>query len=61
MLHHLPVVALQDRLFGEVKALRHRGLAALAEVLGLGSSGQPRQHWSLPDPDRLASHEKPQG
>jgi RNA polymerase sigma factor (sigma-70 family) len=46
---------------GQVKALRHRGLAALAEVLGLRSSGQPQQHWSLPDPDHLAGQEKPQG
>jgi RNA polymerase sigma factor (sigma-70 family) len=46
---------------GAVKALRHRGLASLAGVLGLQSSGQPQEHPSLLDPDHLASQEGHQG
>jgi|Tabmets5t2r1_1033131.scaffolds.fasta_scaffold00572_5 RNA polymerase sigma factor (sigma-70 family) len=45
---------------GEVKALRHRGLAGLARVLGRRSSGQPPEPPSSPDPDDLASQENHQ-
>jgi RNA polymerase sigma factor (sigma-70 family) len=45
---------------GEVKALRHRGLAGLARVLGRQSSGQPPEHPSSLDPDDLASQENHQ-
>jgi RNA polymerase sigma factor (sigma-70 family) len=45
---------------GEVKALRHRGLASLARVLGRRSSGQPPEPPSSLDPDDLASQENHQ-
>jgi RNA polymerase sigma factor (sigma-70 family) len=45
---------------GEVKALRHRGLAGLARVLGRRSPGQPPEHPSSLDPDDLASQENHQ-
>ena len=46
---------------GEVKALRHRGLAGLARVLGLRSFDQPQERPSSLDPEHLASQEKDQG
>jgi DNA-directed RNA polymerase specialized sigma24 family protein len=47
---------------GEVKALKHRGLASLARVLGLQSPDQTPDHpYPSPDPDHLASQEKHQG
>jgi len=47
---------------GEVKALKHRGLASLAMVLGLQSPDQTPDHpYPSPDPDHLASQEKHQG
>ena len=46
---------------GAVKALKHRGLASLARVLGLQSPDQTPDHpYPSPDPD-LASQEKHQG
>jgi RNA polymerase sigma factor (sigma-70 family) len=45
---------------GEVKALRHRGLASLARVLGLRSPEQPQEHPSSLDPDHLTSQEEHQ-
>jgi DNA-binding NarL/FixJ family response regulator len=45
---------------GEVKALRHRGLASLARVLGLRSPEQSQEHPSSLDPDHLTSQEEHQ-
>jgi RNA polymerase sigma factor (sigma-70 family) len=42
---------------GEVKALRHRGLAGLARILGLRSSEQPQEHLSVLDAHHLAGQE----
>jgi RNA polymerase sigma factor (sigma-70 family) len=43
---------------GQVKALRHRGLAGLAGALNLWSSEQPQEHRSLLGPDHLASQDE---
>jgi hypothetical protein len=43
---------------GAVKALRHRGMASLARILGLQSAEQPQEHRSLLDADHLASQEE---
>jgi RNA polymerase sigma factor (sigma-70 family) len=43
---------------GAVKALRHRGMASLARILGLRKSEQPQEHLSLLDADHLASQEE---
>jgi DNA-directed RNA polymerase specialized sigma24 family protein len=43
---------------GAVEALRHRGLASLARVLGLPSPGHPQERLSSLDPDHLASQEE---
>jgi len=46
---------------GAVKALKHRGLASLARMLGLQSPDHTPDHpYPSPDPD-LASQEKHQG
>jgi RNA polymerase sigma factor (sigma-70 family) len=46
---------------GQVKALRHRGQASLARVLGLQSLDQPQERPSLLDPEHLADQEEHQG
>jgi RNA polymerase sigma factor (sigma-70 family) len=43
---------------GEVKALRHRGLASLTRGLALRSPDQSQERPSPLDPDHVASHEK---
>jgi len=43
---------------GAVKALRHRGMASLARILGLQSAEQPQEHRSLLDADHLASQDE---
>jgi RNA polymerase sigma factor (sigma-70 family) len=55
----LPEVATAlGKTVGAVKALRHRGQASLARVLGLQSLDQSQERPSPFDPDYLASHEK---
>jgi DNA-directed RNA polymerase specialized sigma24 family protein len=55
------VAAIVGKTIGQVKALRQRGLASLAEVLGRQSSEQPQEHPSPLDPGHLASQEEHQG
>jgi DNA-directed RNA polymerase specialized sigma24 family protein len=43
---------------GQVKALRHHGMASLARVLGLQSAEQPQEHRLLLDADHLASQDE---
>ena len=45
---------------GEVKALRQRGMASLARILGLRSSEQPQERPSSLDPGHLTSQEEHQ-
>jgi RNA polymerase sigma factor (sigma-70 family) len=52
------VAAALGKTVGAVKALRHRGMASLARILGLRSSEQPQEHLSLLDADHLASQEE---
>jgi RNA polymerase sigma factor (sigma-70 family) len=55
------VATVLGKTVGQVKVLRHRGLARLAQVLGLGSREEPQERLSSLDPDHLASQEKHQG
>jgi DNA-directed RNA polymerase specialized sigma24 family protein len=55
------VASVLGRPVGQVKALRHRGLASLARVLGPGRLEQPRERPSSLDPEHAANQEEPQG
>jgi DNA-binding NarL/FixJ family response regulator len=52
------VAAALGKTVGAVKALRHRGLASLARVLGRTELGQPQERLSSLGPDYLASQEE---
>jgi RNA polymerase sigma factor (sigma-70 family) len=52
------VAAALGKTVGAVKALRHRGLASLARVLGRTELGQPQERLSSLGPDSLASQEE---
>jgi DNA-directed RNA polymerase specialized sigma24 family protein len=52
------VAAAPGKTVGAVKALRHRGLASLARVLGRTELGQPQERLSSLGPDSLASQEE---
>jgi RNA polymerase sigma factor (sigma-70 family) len=55
------VAAAVGKSVGQVKALRHRGLASLARALGLHDAEQPQERPSSLDPEHLANQEKHQG
>jgi RNA polymerase sigma factor (sigma-70 family) len=55
------VATVLDMAVGQVKALRHRGQASLARVLGRRRLYQLREGASSLDPDRLANQENHQG